>query len=65
MLRHPYVLIALSAAFIVLSASVVFSPSANHGAASTTAVIGAQAAPHGSAGKPDDRSELIRIFHNR
>ena len=56
MLRHMYVRIALAAVFIVLSASVVFSPAGKPGGGSTAATVtpGTDAKPQVT--RLDDRS---------
>lgn len=65
MFRHPLVLIALGAAFIVLSATVAFSPSSSQPGGLTSTAVGVRTDVHPSAANADDRAEAIRIFHER
>lgn len=55
---HPYARIALAALFIVLSATVVFSPSGNQGEDAVTASTDAYSPATGT----DDRIEAIKIL---
>ena len=59
---HPYARIALAALFFVLSATVVFSPSANQGGEPTSTAVTASTDAHPPAPGSDDRLEAIRIL---
>jgi len=62
---HPYARIALAALFLVLSATVVFSPSANPGGSATSAAVTADTHAHAPITRTDDRTEAIRFFHGK
>jgi hypothetical protein len=59
---HPYLRIALGAALIVLSATVVFAPSAKQGGASTSTAVIAPTKAKPAVTRSDDRSEAIKIL---
>jgi len=65
MFRHPYVLLALGAVFVVLSATVAFSPSASQGGRSASTSVTALTDVNPSAANADDRAEAVRIFHEQ
>ena len=59
---HPYVRIALGAALIILSATVVFAPSPDQDEGST---VTAAADARSSAAKTDDRAEVAARLRGR
>lgn len=59
---HPYVRIALGAALIILSATVVFAPSPDQDEGST---VTAAADARSSAAKTDDRIDAIKFFRGQ
>jgi len=62
---HPIARLALALLFIVLSATMVFSPSHDPGGGSTSAAMTAGTHAGPSATHSDDRAEAIRFFHGK
>jgi len=60
---HPYARLALAMLFIVLSATMAFSPADKPGAGSAAATPATDANPQVT--RLDDRAEAIRFFHRK
>jgi len=62
---HPFARLALAALFIVLSATMAFSPADKPGAGSAAATATSATNANSQVTLSDDRVDAIRFFHGR